>query len=269
METVTAHGADIPVIGLGTWQLRGNACRSAVEQALALGYRHIDTARMYENEAQVGAGIRASGVDRGEVFVTTKIWGEDLAYDRAKAAIADSVRTLGIGYVDLLLIHWPSRSVPLDRTLGAMLEAQDAGLVHHLGVSNFNTELLQRALAQAPIACNQIEYHPYLGQGAVVELARRSDVAIAAYCPLAKGRVAGDETLVGIGHGYGKSAGQVALRWLIQQSGVVALPKSSGAHLAENLDVFDFELNEAEMATIFGLHEQKRLISPGWAPKWD
>ena len=251
---LTIQGTEIPRLGLGTWQLRGREASEGVRDALELGYRHIDTARMYRNEAEVGAAIAASGVDRGEVFLTTKVSPTDFEPSRLKAAAEDSLRSLGTDYVDLLLLHWPSDSVPLERTLEAMRELQEAGRIRHPGVSNFPAAMLERALEILPLLADQVEYHPFRGQDALLRVARARDVMVTAYSPLALGRAARHPVLAEIGDEHGKSAAQVALRWLIEQPQVTAVPKAaSHERRRENLDVFDFELTDADRERIAAL----------------
>jgi 2,5-diketo-D-gluconate reductase B len=267
---LTVQGVEIPKLGLGTWQLTGAACEEAVRDALELGYHHIDTARAYDNEAQVGQGLHDSGRNRDEVFLTTKLWHTRLDAIGVHDQIEQSLRDLRTDYVDLLLIHWPSREVPTAETLGAMLEARDAGRVRHLGVSNFPSALLREALEHAPLLCDQVEYHPYLGQPAVLELARERDLMVTAYSPLAQGRALREPLLRDIAGAHGKSPSQVVLRWLLDQPRVAAVPKAaSHEHRVANLDVFDFELSDEERGAIAGLRRSERTIDPSWAPSWD
>lgn len=250
-ETIEVQGARVPALGFGTWQLSGRAAREGVEDALAIGYRQIDTARMYRNEREVGEAIAASGVARDELFVTTKVWPQDFRRDRLIAAGEDSLATLGLDVIDLLLLHWPSRDVPIEESLEALVELRERGVIRHLGVSNFPGAMLRRALEVAPVFCDQVEYHPLTEQDGVREVAEANDVLVTAYSPLAEGRVARDRTLKRIGERHGKSAAQVALRWLLEQPLVSPIPKA-GSHQrrAENFDVFDFELSEEERAEI-------------------
>jgi diketogulonate reductase-like aldo/keto reductase len=262
MEYVTAAGESIPALGLGTYQLRGRSCTETVRRALDVGYRHLDTAEYYDNESAVGEAIADSPVDRSELFLTTKVWRTNLAYDDAIRSARESLRKLGTDYVDLLLIHWPSRSVPTEETLRAFEDLREEGVVRHVGVSNFSVAQLREAIAaaDAPILTNQIQYHPFQDQGDLLAYCVENDVTLTAYSPLAKGRVATDETLREIGDRHGKTAAQVALRWFLQQECVAAIPKaSSEAHLRENFDVFDFELSDAEMERVFDL--QGGLVS--------
>lgn len=269
MKYVEARGAQIPVIGFGTWKIHGRAAYEAVGDALAQGYRHLDTARLYGNEAEVGRALRDSGVPREEVFLTTKVWHEDLGREAARAAGEASLARLGAEYLDLLLIHWPAGTDPRP-SLEGMQALVDAGDVRHLGVSNFNVALMAQALEVAPIVNNQVEYHPFLSVAPVLDFARAHEVSVTAYCPLARGGVLEDPTLQEIGRAHGRSPAQVTLRWLIQQEGVVAIPKAARAtHRRANLEVFDFELSGAEMARISGLDRGKRLIDPPFGPDWD
>jgi 2,5-diketo-D-gluconate reductase B len=266
---LTLQGTEIPRLGLGTWQLRGGEATDAVQDALEIGYRHVDTAQAYGNEAQVGAGIAASGVDRGEIFLTTKVSPSDFEPARLKAAAEDSLRALGTDYVDLLLLHWPNPDVPLERTLQALRELQEESNIRHPGVSNFPAAMLERALGIVPLLADQVEYHPFLGQDALLGLVRERDLTLTAYSPLAQGKVARDRTLVEIGDAHGRSAGQVALRWLIEQPQVTAVPKaSSHERRVENFDIFDFELTDADRDRIAALPKDDRRIDPSWGPDW-
>ena len=254
MQYQTIKGEKVPSLGLGTYRLTGDACETAVERALGMGYRHVDTAQMYGNEAEVGRGLEDSGVERGEVFLTTKVWPSDFVHDRVISKTLESLRRLRTDYVNLLLMHWPPDGVPLGETLEAMRKLQDRGSVLHIGVSNFSPSLLEEATGHAQIFCNQVQYHPYRSQTALLDQARELDYLLTAYTPLSRGGVKDDATLLEIGGDHGKTATQVALRWLVQQDRVSAIPKATGGeHLAENLDVFDFELSEEEMGRVFSL----------------
>jgi 2,5-diketo-D-gluconate reductase B len=254
MEHQIIKGEKVPSLGLGTWRLTGAECTKTVERALAFGYRHIDTAQIYRNEEQVGRGIQSSEVNREEVFLVTKVWTSDFSHQRTIESTRESLRKLGTDYVDLLLMHWPNPSVPLEETLGAMTELQNEGSVRHVGVSNFPPSMVEEAARYATVFCNQVEYHPYKGQGELLEQAKNMDYLLTAYSPVAKGAVLNDRTLLGIGEVHNKMPAQVALRWLIQQEKVAAIPKAtSEEHLRGNLDVFDFELSDEEMGRIFGL----------------
>lgn len=254
MDFIEQSGRKIPMIGFGTSGLHGEACQQAVIDALAIGYRHIDTAVVYENEKAVGDAVRAAGIPREDLLITTKIAQGDLAPDAVRKSLEGSLDRLGMEYVDLWLIHWPNPNVPLHETLEAMLEQSAAGRAKSLGVSNFSRALFEEAASIAPILCNQVEYHPYRHQDDVLASVRRQGAFVTAYSPLAKGDVRNDETLRKIGDRYGKTPAQVALRWLIQQPQVVAIPKAAKAdHRRANLKVFDFALTDEEMREIADL----------------
>jgi diketogulonate reductase-like aldo/keto reductase len=272
MLFVEANGAKIPAIGLGTWELRGRTCARLVEQALRLGYRHIDTAQVYENEREVGDGLRASGVRRDEVFITTKVWTSHFAPHDLERSAKESLNKLRLSEVDLLLLHWPNPRVPLAETLGALAHVRELGMARHIGVSNFTVALVEEAVEKcpAPLVCDQVEYHPYLDQTKVREACARHGMAVVAYSPIAKGRVKNDELLAHIGKAHGKSAAQVCLRWLVQQN-VSAIPRTSRLErLSENMEIFDFELSGEEMRRISAMGgSHGRLTDYGFAPKWD
>jgi 2,5-diketo-D-gluconate reductase B len=269
-ETVSAQGAEMPKIGLGTWQVNGAECVEMVRDALELGYRHIDTAAAYENEPEVARGIAESGVDREEIWLTTKVWMDDVTRDRLLASAENSLRDLRTDYVDLLLIHWPNQSVPIEETMQAMMALRERGRVRHIGVSNYTPRLLAEALEHAPILCNQVEYHVGLGQERLLAMAEEHDMVLAAYAPFAHGEIFDEPVLREIGEAHGKSAGQVALRWLIEQERVVTIPKaSSHENRAANIDVFDFELTGEERARLDDLPKDRRRFDTSWAPDWD
>jgi 2,5-diketo-D-gluconate reductase B len=272
MNFVEANGAKIPAIGLGTWELRDRACARIVEQALRLGYRHIDTAQVYDNEREVGEGVRASGVKRDEIFLTTKIWTSHFAPNDLERSAKESLARLRMTEVDLLLLHWPNPQVPLAETLGALARVKQQGLARHIGVSNFTVALIDEAVAACPepLVCDQIEYHPYLDQTKVRDACARHGMAVVAYSPVAKGRIKNDRALLRIGDRYHKTAAQVCLRWLVQQN-VVAIPRTSKLErLSENIEIFDFELIEDDMKAISAMGSPEgRLTNYGFAPKWD
>jgi 2,5-diketo-D-gluconate reductase B len=272
MQFVEANGANIPAIGLGTWELRGRTCARLVEQAIKLGYRHIDTAQVYDNEREVGDGLRASGVKREDVFVTTKVWTTHFAPNDLERSTKESLARLRLSEVDLLLLHWPNPQVPLSETLGALAHVRQLGMARHIGVSNFTVALIEEAVALCPeaLACDQVEYHPYLDQTKVLDACARHGMALVAYSPVAKGRIKNDQALARIGQAYGKTAAQVCLRWLVQQN-VAAIPRTSRIErLSENIDVLDFVLSDDEMRLISGMGSPKgRLTDFGFAPKWD
>jgi 2,5-diketo-D-gluconate reductase B len=272
MQTIEANGARIPTPGLGTMTLKESVCIDIVSAALRSGYRHLDTAQMYGNEREVGEGMRASGIRREDVFLTTKVWHNRLAPGDLERSVDESLARLQLPSVDLLLIHWPNAAIPLKDTLGALAKVKRAGLTRHIGVANFTVALIEEAvrLAEEPLVTNQIEVHPFIDQAKVIAACRRHGLSVTAYCPIARGKVPGNPVLERIAKAHGKSAGQVALRWLVQQ-GIMPIPRTGKAErLKENLAVFDFTLSDAEMAEISALKRPDgRVVNPAHAPKWD
>ncbi|RIY01546.1 aldo/keto reductase [Aureimonas flava] len=274
MEIIEAAGARIPAIGLGTYRLEGETCARMVSEAIGVGYRHIDTARMYGNEVEVGEGVRASGVDRDALFVTTKIWFEQLAPDDFMKSAEAAVRALDIGPVDLLLIHWPNAAIPLEGTIDALNRARDEGLTRHIGVANFNAALLEKAsaLTRHPLACNQVEYHPRLSQETVHATCERLGMAMIAYSPIGQGKdLLADPAITEMAARYGRTPAQIVLRWEIEQPMVGAIPRTSNPkRLAENLDVFGFELQDEDRRRLHEMSRgRRRLVDPSFAPEWD
>jgi 2,5-diketo-D-gluconate reductase B len=249
---VKANGALIPAIGLGTWDLRGRTCTNMVAQALRLGYRHIDTAEMYDNEREVGEGLRAANIPRDQVFVTTKVWHSHLAARDLERAAERSLAKLKLEQVDLLLIHWPNPRIPLAETIPALCRAKTNGLTRHIGISNFTPDLVEEAVrfATEPLVTDQIEWHPFIDQSPTRAACRRHGLSVTAYSPLAKGRTARNKVLAGIGERHGKSASQVALRFLLQDGAIVIPRTAKPERLAENFDVFGFELSAGEVEAI-------------------
>ncbi|HZB89818.1 MAG TPA: aldo/keto reductase [Stellaceae bacterium] len=272
MKTIEVKGARVPALGFGTWQLSGRGCAQAVHHALELGYRHIDTAQMYGNETEVGRAIRDSGIARGDIFLTTKVAPGSLAAPALRRSVAESLKRLGVEQVDLLLIHWPTGEAPLGETLGALAALRREGKTRFIGVSNFTVKLLDETIEThgADILCDQVEYHPFLSQRAVLAAVARHGLMLTAYTPLARGRAQRDETLAAIGAKHGKTAAQIALRWLIDQPNVAAIPKAgSRAHAAANIDIFDFALAAEDRAAIDAMRGDLRVVDPGWGPHWD
>jgi diketogulonate reductase-like aldo/keto reductase len=271
MQSVETKGFQIPIIGLGTWTLQGRDCARLVEQAIRIGYRHIDTAQMYGNERAVGEGVRASG-QRSEVMVTTKIQPQQLAPHELERSVKESLAQLRLDVIDLLLIHWPNPRVPLIETLGAMAKMKREGYARAIGVSNFTVALLDEAnkVTSEPLVCNQVECHPYLDQDKVFAACRRHGMAMVAYSPIARGQAKADELLARIGEAHEKTAAQVCLRWLTQQ-GIVVIPRTARIErLEENLNILDFDLSDAEMKEIAGLARRGgRIVDWTWSPKWD
>ena len=274
MHHVAANGANIPAIGLGTWTLMGEAVTRLVADAIRSGYRHVDTATMYDNEEAVGAGLRASGVSRDEIFLTTKVWPSDIADGDLQRSVAASLKRLRVDRLDLALIHWPSGTIPLAESIRALNEVKDRGLARHIGVSNFTVAHVDEAVALSrhPLACNQIEYHPFLNQDRVLAACRGHGMAVVSYCPLARGAELFPEPAVtAAAERHGRTPAQIVLRWQVQQEGVVAIPRSSNAErIAQNLRVFDFALEAGEMAALNALRaRQHRICDFDFSPEWD
>ena len=270
MIVETIRGQEVPALGFGTWDLNGEACVEGTQHALSLGYRHIDTAQGYGNEAEVGRGLKNSGVSREDIFLVTKLKPSNFSEDRALSTTRESLEKLGAGYVDLLLLHWPNPDVPVGETLGALNQFVEEGSVRHVGVSNFTPSLVEEAEQHAEIFANQVEYHPYLSQDKLIRQAKSRGYLLTAYSPIAKGKVMDDETLKEIGEAHGKSPVQVCLRWLVQQEQVAAIPKaSSAAHRESNFGIFDFELSGEEMERIYSLRREERIVDPAGGPDWE
>ena len=247
------NGGKMPAVGLGTWELREEACAKTVKKALSLGYRHIDTAEFYGNEEVIGKCLRESGIPRGELFVTTKVWTDHFRASAFKKAAENSLLKLRLDEVDLLLIHWPNPAVPLAETVGALCQLAKEGKTRAIGVSNFSVPQLQAAvsLASVPIACDQVKFNLAEGQKELLAYAQSKGINITAYTPLGRGSFLLNPILSEIARVHGKTPAQTALRWLVQQKGVSAVPKSVGKkHLQDNLEIFDFELSLAEMTRL-------------------
>jgi len=274
MHSVTTAGVDIPAIGFGTWQIEGDDAQRMVEAALEVGYRHIDTAAIYGNETEVGRGLAAAGLPRDQVFVTTKIWVDTFAEGDLQRAAEASLKRLGLDQVDLLLLHWPKPRPPLAETIGALNDVKNRGWTRAIGVSNFPSAFWReaQALSEAPLATNQVEYHPFLTQKTILATARELESSVTAWSPLAQGKVTDDPVLEAIAGAHGKSPGQVALRWLVQQEGVIAIPRTTKEHRArENFDIFDFTLTDDEMGRIHALGLPSGRIGDWIDPafRWD
>ena len=272
IPTLSAHGAEIPAIGFGTSSL--GDCGEIVATALKVGYRHIDTAWKYGTEPGVGEGMRVSGVPRSEIFLTTKVSHEFLRADDFARSVDESLKTLGVDFVDLLLVHWPNPEIPLSEPIPALARAKRQGLTRHIGVANFNIAMLDEAirLCPEPLVNLQAEYHAHLDQTKLIEACRRRDLIFTAYCPLGRGRLLRDPVLADIAARKGRPLAQIALRWLVQQGNIIPIPRSSNpARMAENLGVFDFALSEEEMKRIATLKRPDgRIADPaGRAPTWD
>lgn len=274
---VEAQGMTLPKLGFGTWKLEGDDACDAVAHAVRTGYRHIDTAQIYGNEMEVGAGLarglRETGLRREDVFLTTKVWMDRVARDKLSASVEASLERLKTDYVDLLLLHWPVEDTPLAEQIGALQSVRRRGLARHVGLSNYTTQLLGEAAAvsDGPLAANQVEYHPFLDQAPVLTACRARDMAVIAYSPIAQGRVFDEPALAEIAKTHGLNPGQLALKWLIQQDGVAAIPRSSKReHITANFELGAAPLSADEIQRINALRSDTgRLIDPSWAPAWD
>ena len=272
MEHLQTQGISLPRLGLGTYRLQGDACRAAVESALGLGYRHIDTAEMYGNEEAIGAALASTKIPRKDLHITTKVWNENLAPDAMRRSFDASLKKLRLDQVDLYLVHWPAKSMNLPAMFETLQKLKQEGRTRAIGVANFNIALLKTVVEEikAPIACNQVEYHVMLDQTPLRRYMASKAIPLVAYCPLGQGRAASDETLIAIGRKHGASAAQVALKWLLDQDGVAAIPKASRAESQKaNLDALHVGLDDEDRAAIAGLPKDKRFVNPGFAPAWD
>ncbi|PTD94001.1 aldo/keto reductase [archaeon SCG-AAA382B04] len=269
MEYINVFGETVPVLGYGTWQIKGEFCTKAVKDALKLGYRHIDTAQRYKNEENVGKAIDESDVKRDEIFLTTKVWRSNLSYEDVLVTTKESLKKLKTEYVNLLLIHWPNDEIEISETLKAMQELKEDEKIKHIGVSNFTLGLLKEAQkkSEEKIFCNQVEYHPFILHNELLQYCQENNIILTAYSPLARGKVTENELLKKIGQKYDKTPAQVSLRYLIQQDMVCAIPKASNPkHRKENIKIFDFTLTPEEMERISKLSDQKKLIQPSFSP---
>ena len=262
---LSAHGAEIPALGFGTSPQTGSLAADEVVAALKAGYRHIDTARKYGTERQVGEAMRASGVPRREIFLTTKVSHENLREADFARSVNESLEALKVDYFDLLMIHWPNPEIPVAEAVKGLAKAKRQGIARHIGIANFNTTLLAEALRHCPepIVALQAEYHPYLDQTKVLAACRKHGLAFVAYCPLGRGRLFSDPVLAEIAQSRGKSIAQIALRWLMQQ-GLGAIPRSSNPQrIADNFKAFDFTLSDDEMKRISALKRANgRIANP-------
>lgn len=273
MQCIDANGAKMPKIGLGTWTLEGLEASRCVANALDAGYRHIDTAAMYNNEQAVGDGIRASGVPRSDIFLTTKIWHTDIADGDLQNSITASLDRLGVDAVDLALIHWPSKAIPLTESIKALNAIRNAGMAHNIGVSNFTIAMIEEATAASehPLACNQIEYHPLLNQDRVITACRQHGMAVASYCPLGRATIMEAPAIAQAAKKHDRTPAQIILRWHIQQDGVCAIPRSSNPErIRQNISVFDFALDDDDMAAISSMTSRNnRICDYDFSPQWD
>ena len=272
MEYLKTQGISLPRLGLGTFRMQGDACRAAVESALKLGYRHIDTAEMYGNEEAIGAAIASSSIARKDLHVTTKVWNENLSPDAIRKAFDASLQKLKLDHVDLYLVHWPAPNMNLKSMFETLMKFKEEGRTRAIGVANFNIALLKTVIEEikAPIACNQIEYHVMLDQTPIRNYMASKSLPLVAYCPVAQGRAATNEALIAIGKKHNASAAQVALKWLLDQDGVAAIPKAARRESQQaNLDALNIKLDEADRKAIAALPKDQRFVKPGFSPVWD
>jgi len=273
METIHTQGVAMPRLGFGTFRMPGGDCQPVVESALTLGYRHIDTAAFYDNEAAVGAAIRASGLPREDIFLTTKIWHDQLGSpDAIRRAFDTSLSKLDSGHVDLIMVHWPAGGMDIPMILETLMALREGGRTKAIGVCNFNLPMLAKAVDEvgAPIAAHQIEYHAFLSQAPMLAWLHARNIPLVAYAPLAQGRAANDETLARIGAKHGATAGQIALAWLLDQPGVIAIPKAQRPETQRtNLDALQIKLDDEDRAAIAALPKDQRFVNPPFAPAWD
>ena len=275
MHSVSANGAEIPALGLGTWTLKGPSLPSLIAKAVEAGYRHIDTAAMYGNESEIGDGIRQCGLDRNELFVTTKVWHTDLADGALQKSAASSLSRLGLDVVDLLLIHWPpTDDTSIEEAIGALNDAKAQGMARHIGISNFPVAYIERAVraSEHPLACNQCEYHPMLDQDVVLAACREHGMTFTSYCPLGRGgEIFSSPAVSDAAAAHGRTPAQIVLRWHVQQQSVAAIPRSSNPdHVAANFQIWDFELDDAQMQAISALRSRNhRICDFDFSPDWD
>ena len=272
----TAGQANIPVLGLGTWQSTGQDCIDVVSHALQMGYEHIDTAQAYGNEGEVGKGIKQSGVTRDKFFLTTKIFPDDMKFQPEKlvAAAKRSLKNLDTNYVDLLLLHWPDDRVPLSETIPALCELQKQGLTRHIGVSNFNIAHLIEAKkhADVPIVVNQVEFHPFIKQTTLQTFMNNHHILLEAYSPLARGDVFDNEVIKQIADTHNITPAQVSLAWILADKSRIAIPKTANPdHLQGNLDAIKVQLSADEIEQISKLatSDGRKIKHPDYSPEWD
>ncbi|MGE8322964.1 MAG: aldo/keto reductase [Pseudomonas sp.] len=268
----TRNGLALPAIGLGTWPMTGTECTQAVRQALEVGYRHIDTATAYDNEAAVGRALRDSDVPREQIHLTTKVWWDRLAPQAMRQSLEDSLRTLGTEQVDLFYIHWPGKDWDLARSIETLVALRDEGKARSIGVANFPLGLLRQVVESlgAPLAAIQVEYHVLLSQQALLDYARRHDLLLTAYTPLARGQAAAQPVIQAIARKHGVLPSQVALKWLLDQDRVAVIPKASSRdNQLANLAALKVQLDDEDRAAIAGLPKDQRVVSPAFAPDWN
>ena len=272
----TAGQANIPVLGLGTWQSTGQDCVEVVSKALKMGYEHIDTAQAYDNEKEVGQGIKQSGVSRDKFFLTTKIFPDDMKFEPEKlvAAAKRSLEDLDTDYVDLLLLHWPDDRVPLSETIPALCELQKQGLTRNIGVSNFNIANIIEAekYAYVPIVVNQVEFHPFIKQKTLQTFLNNHHILLEAYSPLARGDVFDNDIMKEIADKHNVTPAQISLAWILSDKHRIAIPKTSNPdHLQGNLAAIKVQLSADDIKKIDSLAraDGRKIKHPDYSPEWD
>ncbi|MFW5992137.1 MAG: aldo/keto reductase [Halanaerobiaceae bacterium] len=256
-------GDEIPILGLGTWQMTGRTCTEAVKNALELGYRHIDTADIYKNHLDIAPALKESDLDRSELFITSKVFRENLHYEDVLKS-ERFLKELGIEYLDLLLIHWPNKNVPIKETLKGLAELKEKGIAKNIGVSNFTIDLIKEAMEYYPelITVNQVEFHPFLYQKELLNFCREKNIVLTAYSPLARGKIFQNDVIVELAEKINKSPAQLVLKWLIDKE-IVVIPKASSIeHIRDNMDLFDWEIPAEIVGKIDNINTVERLIDP-------
>ncbi len=266
MQTIKPQQSNIPQLGLGTWQLTGRNCHNAILTALRLGYRHIDTAWIYDNQEVIGKALKESKISRNNLFITSKVWRDQLHYHDVLQQCDETLQQLQTDYLDLYLIHWPNSAIDMKETFQALHELHQQGKILNIGVSNFTISHLEQAgKISKKISMNQVEFHPYLNQQKLLDYCSKNKIKITAYSPLGRGKILNDKTITEIAKIHNKSPAQVCLRWLIQK-GMIVIPKASSEHhLKSNMEIFDFKLTEKEMQHINSIATNKRIVNPGFS----
>lgn len=262
----------IPKLGMGTWKLEGKKCSESVAEAIEIGYESVDTAQIYGNEAEVGQGIVDSGVKRENLFLTSKVWRDDLSENNVIKSTEESLNKLQTNYIDLMLIHWPNSDYSLEETFEGLKKLHDSKKIKHFGVSNFPISLLQECEKySSEFVCNQVEFHPYIDQGKMVDWLRKHEKFLMAYSPLARGKVFEDQVILKMAKKYDTGAAQVVLAWQISKPGVVTIPKASSTeHLKANFESLSLHLDPEDISKLDSLSSKnERIINPDFAPQWE
>lgn len=259
-------GDEIPVIGFGTYTLKGSEGINSVEIALESGYRHIDTAEAYQNQKEVGQAIKNSSLKREDIFLTSKVDFNNLAYNNVLSACDETLLDLDTDYLDLYLIHWPNKKIPMEETFKALKKLKEQGKIRNVGVSNFTIKHLEdvEEISDVDIATNQVEFHPFLYQKELYDYCMSKNILITAYSPIARGKVFESEVLKKIANKYDKNPAQLSLKWMIEKD-IVVIPRSkTPEHIKNNIQLFDWELKDEDIALIDNIKEEKRLVDPEW-----